>query len=165
VGTWVRQVDDEFGIAFELPTRARLQKRQQVGTGGIALNQRLYEVEQDDIGVSIGLVSGADEEVVFDLDAYADSIAAAFKATGASDAQILERQHSTVQGRPALDFRFLFTVLDGSRGTSAWLIRLVQDGEVLIIAQTIGFAPRGDSTVLPKVRSVHARLLAGLRLS
>jgi len=163
---WARVTDDATGVSFLLPTYVSPIERPSPGT---ALVQRVYEfpIDGNRLSVSVGLLTSPAGPVTFTkkmVDAYPNAIRSQFKGVGAADAQILEKQHVTVQGKYGLRFRFAFTPLDHSKGRSLWFIEVVAADGALVILQTIDFPPRGVTTDELVVRAVNAKLDAGLRL-
>lgn len=159
-GEWVAGSDPASGISFSLPGTVKTETRP--GNDGTPGAKRAYLCRLSaDLTVSVIVTDGALSAE--DLDLMPDQLAEQMATAGATDAKVEERERTTVEGRPALDFRFSFTAKTGKR--SFWLTRQIAGDRHVVLLQSIAFSASPDAAFENLVRDYHRQLVAGLKLA
>ena len=72
----------------------------------------------------------------------------------------------TYQGMDCREVRFGFTPFSEPGKSMVWLLRLIGDGQWLVVRQTIADVPKGEVEAdLPLLRHIHARLVNSIDLA
>lgn len=147
-----------------MPSEPQLSRTTQPANGGSAVERRQYKAFLDYVEVSVTIDSGIGKPVRFgDPATLARELAARSRAHGNRHVQLVDRQPTTVQGRPALDFRLVYTPEEWADGQTVFtLVRAVQAPSAMVILQT--YVPRPADAPLATWRTLQAKLAAGLTL-
>ena len=162
---WVPVEDGATGIRFGLPAQPETSRTTQPSRTGPDVERRQYRVFVDFVQVTVTIDSGVDKPVRFgDPAAIATGLAAQSRAEGDRNVQVVDREKITVQGRPALDFRLVYTPKKWTDGrTVSVFVRAVQARAAMVVMQTF-FPPPPD--VSPSTGpALQAKLVAGLTLA
>jgi hypothetical protein len=161
---WVPVVDTRTKIQFGMPTDPETVDEFPSSDGGPPVRRTKYHVLLAPfLEITVYVDSGERQPVDFEgPDAYAQRLAAATRAAGNTGVQILDRQATTVQGHPALDFRLAYTPKPPKQGKPILLTRFVQARHAVVTMQT--FAAVDTVAPLIELRTLQAKLVAGLTL-
>ena len=153
-------VADASGLTFSLPKQVKPLATTQPAPDGHPLQLRVYQTQEDEVGVTVTVADGKDFSH-YDARAVYKQMAQRLAESGAKNVDLSDLRPVSADSGEGTGATLSFQATDGSM--NYWRMATLTDGSALVNVQALTFVPELDASTRAPVNDTFDQLVESLQ--